>query len=493
MLTKTQNEQLLLYLFSIFIAFVVYGFALTNFTLTVDSESPIYPQYSLELGRWGSNLVRYHLFNGLFPYFTLLFGLVFLALTSVEITKILQIKAIYSYIFCLLFLSFPQHAYQLVFTMQADSVPLGYFLGTLGVAFYLKESKAKIQKITYLVLTVLFLVCAIGTYQILVFVPVILYLLYFFTQINKPETNVKQEFKKALIFSGIVLISVALYLLSVKLFVPVASSSYLDGYATGNPVNPFVAFYNLLVDNLYGNFYYGEKPFVLATLCILASVIWFIKEKKNALLKILLFLALLIIPFAMSFFIKNGYHPPRLYVGATLVFAFSIIFILQKIPRQYFNQMLFTGVLLFLWNAFYVNNLFYTQNRIFKHDLEIAKDVKQKIDQIEGFNPETDYVYFYGRIDESHHNKFWLPNSEVFAGSVLRWGNGDNWPMINFFKFNDIAYYRFMDSETSFNKIKDKFSTMPVYPKKGSIQKLENIVVVKFSQERGFTRYEWEK
>ena len=90
MTTKTQNKQLLLYIFSVLVAFVTYGFALTNFTLTVDSESPIYPQYSLELGRWGSNLVRYHLFNGLFPYFTLLFGLIFLALTSVEITKILK-------------------------------------------------------------------------------------------------------------------------------------------------------------------------------------------------------------------------------------------------------------------------------------------------------------------------------------------------------------------------------------------------------------------
>lgn len=492
MTTEIQNKQFFLYVFSILVVFVAYGFALTNFSLTVDSESPIYPHSSLELGRWGTNLVRYHLMNGLYPFFTLLFGLVFLALTSVEVTKILNIKGIYSFIFCLLFLSFPQHAYQLVFTMQADAIPLGYFLGTLGVGFYIKESKSKIWKIINWVLSVIFFVIAIATYQILIFIPVILYMLYFFTQIEKPKTNVSKEFKKAFIFCGLLLISVIIYILSVKLFIKTSNSSYLEGYANGNLDNPFVVFYNLLVDNLYGNFYYGEKPFLLTTLCVLISIIYFIKDKTNTLLKILTFLALLIVPFSMSFFIRNGYHPPRLYVGSTLAFAFIILFILQKIPKQYYNQILFVGIMLYLWNVFYVTNLFYTQNKIFKHDLEIAKDIKQKINQFEDFNSDTDYVYFYGSLPESNHSKLSLPNSEVFSGSLFRWGE-DNWRMINFFRFNDIAYYRFMDDESSYNKVKDKFSTMPVYPLKGSIQKIENVVVVRLSEKKGTPRYEWEK
>lgn len=492
MTSETQNKQFFLYVFSILVVFVAYGFALTNFSLSVDSESPIYPHSSLELGRWGTNLVRYHLMNGLYPFFTLLFGLIFLALTAVEVTKILNIKGVFSFIFCLLFLSFPQHAYQLVFTMQADAIPLGYFLGTLGVGFYLKETKTKIWKIINFILTIVFFVFAIATYQILIFIPVMLYLIYFFTQIDKPEISIKQEFKKAFVFCGLLLISVIIYLLSIKLFIKTSSSSYLEGYASGNLDNPFVAFYNLLVDNLYGNFYYGEKPFILTTFCVLISIIYFIRNKTNTLLKVLIFLGLLIIPFSMSFFIRNGYHPPRLYVGSTLAFAFIIIFVLQKIPKRFYNQMLFVGVMMYLWNVFFVTNLFYSQNKIFKHDLEIAKDIKQKINQFEDFNPDTDYVYFYGSLPESNHIKLALPNSEVFAGSIFRWGE-DNWRMINFFRFNDIAYYRFMDDETSYNRVKDKFSTMPIYPLKGSIQKIENVVVVRLSQKKGTPRYEWEK
>jgi hypothetical protein len=492
MTTKNRNEFFLIYVFSILVAFIAYGFAITNFSLTVDSESPIYPHSSLELGRWGTNLVRYHLMGGLYPYFTLLFGLIFLALTSVEITKILKIKGIYTYLFILLFLSFPQHAYQLVFTMQADAIPLGYFLGTLAVHFFIKNKESKLQKIIYNILTILLLVCTIAIYQALIFIPFVLYMLYFFVQINDVETNIKTEFKKGLGFALILVISVVLYFLSVKLFCPDVNS-YLGDYASGNLGNPFIAFYNLLVDNIYGNFYYGEKPFLIASLCVLVSIIWFIKDKKNAWLKILLFLALLIVPFAMSFFIRNGYHPPRIYVSSTLVFAFVIVFVLQYIPKKFYTTVIFLSVLFFLWNVFYITNLFYSQNKIFKHDLVLAENITDKINQFDDFNPETDYVYFYGVLPESHHIKLALPNSEIFGGSIFRWGNGDNWRLINFFRFNDIAYYRFMDDETSYNKVKDNFSKMPVYPQKGSIQKFENVVVIKFSQEKGFARYEWEK
>ena len=154
---KKEHQQLFLYVFSILVAIITYGFALTNFSLSVDSEMPAWDPNPLNLGRWGNYFLRFYVFNGLLPYYTLLFGLIFLAITSVEITKILNIKGIYTYIFCLLFLSFPQHAYQLVFTMQADAVPLGYFLGTMSVSLFLKQSKIKWVKILFNVFSVLFL------------------------------------------------------------------------------------------------------------------------------------------------------------------------------------------------------------------------------------------------------------------------------------------------------------------------------------------------
>lgn len=491
---KKEHQQLLLYIFSILVAIITYGFALTNFSLTVDSEMPSWDPASLNLGRWGHYFLRSYVFNGLLPYYTMLFGLIFLGITAVEITKILNIKGIYTYIFCLLFLSFPQHAYQLVFTTQADVVPLGYFLGTMSISFFLKQSKIGWVKVLLNVFSVLFLASSFAMNQALILFPFVLYILYFFVQINNPETDVKKEFKKALFFAGYFAIAIVVYLLSVKIFVQSLNSEYFSrSYASGNTSNPFIDFFKILTDNISGNFYYGEKPYILVLLGFLISLIIFIKQKTNAWLNSLIFVVLLIIPFAMSFFIRSGWHPPRIYVSSPLVFVFVVVFVLQKIPKQYYNPMLFASMLLFLWNSYYVTNLFYTQNKIFKHDLEIAKDISHKINSLEGFNSESDFVYFYGGLPMKNHEKLILPKSEIFESSIFRWDNGNNWRIFNFFKFNDVLHYRFLDDEKAFNKIKDSLQTMPVYPLNGSVIKIENVVVVKLNSEKGAAIAEWDK
>lgn len=491
---KKEHQQLFLYIFAILVAIITYGFALTNFSLTVDSEMPAWDPNPLNLGRWGHYFIRAHLFNGLLPYYTLLFGLIFLGITSVEITKILNIKGIYSYIFCLLFLSFPQHAYQLVFTMQADAIPLGYFLSTMSISLFLRQSKVGWVKILLNVFSILFLASTFAMNQALILIPFVLYILYFFVQINNSETDVKREFKKALSYAGLFAMAILVYLLSVKIFVKSENSGYfLKSYTSGNTSNQFTDFFKILADNITGNFYYGEKPYILVLVGFVISLILFVKEKKNVWLKSLIFVLLLIIPFAMSFFIRSGWHPPRIYVSSSLVFVFVIVFILQKIPKQYYNQVLFASMLLFLWNSYYVTNLFYTQNRIFKHDLEIAKDISHQINSLEGYNSESDFVYFYGGLPMSNHEKLILPKSEIFESSIFRWDNGNNWRIFHFFKFNDILYYRFLDDEKAFNKIKDSLQTMPVYPLKGSVKKIENVVVVKLNNEKGAAIAGWDK
>ena len=52
--------------FSLFVSLVTYGYSLLNYTITIDSELPFDRDMSLGLGRWGTNLVRYHIFRGIF-------------------------------------------------------------------------------------------------------------------------------------------------------------------------------------------------------------------------------------------------------------------------------------------------------------------------------------------------------------------------------------------------------------------------------------------
>lgn len=488
MLKNQLLNKLSLFVFSLIVSFITYGFALTNYTLTVDSESPAYSDYSMGLGRWGTNIIRYRIFEGLLPYFTLLLGLVFLSLTAVELSKIFRLKGVYNFVFCCLFLTLPQHAYQLAFTMQADAVPIGFFCATIGVGLFINNigNTNKLHKVLNLFLALILIVFTISIYQALVFIPVIIYLLVFFLNIFEKEFEFKKELLNLLYFVVLMLASGLFYYLSVKLFCPPIESGYLSSYTSGESNNRFVTFYNLWVDNIRGDFYYGNKTYIFSTIASLFVLFYILKEKKDVLLKTITLLSVLIVPFFISFFITNGSNPPRLYVGSSLVFGLLIVLVLKKINVKYIQQVLFCVILIVLTNIYYVTNLFYSTNKIFNHDLNIAKNINSTVlNKYPDFNPNMDYVYFYGALPESNYEKIKIPNTDVFSGSLFNWDGGNNWRIINFFRANDVAYYKFLDDKDSFNKIKDSIQDMPLWPNQKSIKKIENVVVIKLGTTKG--------
>jgi len=489
MFKKQLQKRISLFVFSLAVSFITYGFALTNYTLTVDSESPIYPDYSMGLGRWGTNLIRYKLCDGLLPYFTLLFGLVFLSLAAIEIVKIFKIKSFYSYAFCLFFLTLPQHSYQLAFTMQADAVPIGFFCGVLAVSIFINTVSSKKRttlKIISLLLSLFLITFTISIYQALVFIPVIVYLIYFFIISFEEEFQIKRELINLVYFIILMIFSGVLYFITVKLFCPPIESGYLSTYASGNSSNRFVDFYNLWVDNIRGDFYYGNKTYLLSSIASLFLLYYIIKEKRNVVIKIISLLVILIMPFIISFFITNGSHPPRLYVASSIVFGFILVKLFQILPYKYLQQLLFITILIGLINIYYVTNLFYSSNKIFNHDLNIARNINSTIEnKFSDFNPNLNYVYFYGALPSINHDKLKIPNSDVFSGSLFNWDGGNNWRIINFFRVNDIAYYKFLDNKEAFDKVKDSIQAMPIWPNKEAIRKFDNVIVVKIGESAG--------
>lgn len=482
------SEEIKLFLFSIFVSVLSYGFTLTNYSLTVDSESPIFPDYSMGLGRWGTNLIRYKLFEGLLPYFTLLIGLFFLSLAAVEFTKIFRLRGVYAMVFCALFLTLPQHAYQLAFTMQADAVPIGFFCAALAVNLFINNmgNFKTISNISKLVLSCLLIVFSISIYQALVMIPVVTFLIYFFINTFNNNYKAKDAFIELGFFAVLMIVSGILYYISVKIICPPVEGGYLSSYTSGNSNNRFIDFYNLLVDNFRGDFYYGDKTYLLASVSCLFLLIFFVRKKDNFLLKSISLLGIMVIPFFISFFITNGAHPPRLYVASPIAFGFLLTFVIKFIKKDYSKQILFFVLLVVLNNIYFITNLFYSNYKIFNHDLNIAKEINRTIEQkYPEFNPNMNYVYFHGSLPESNYIKLQIPNTDVFSGSLFRWDGGNNWRIINFFRANDIAYYKFLDDKESYNKIKDSIQAMPVWPNTESIKKIENVVIVKISDTPG--------
>lgn len=493
MINKIKNKDINLFIFSLLSAILCYGFTLTNFSLSIDNEQVFHKNHSMEMGRWGTNLIRSRIFDGIIPYYTLFLSLVFLALTAVLLSRIFNFKNIYSYLFCALFLSFPQMAYQMVFTMQADAVAIGFFSSSVSIIFLnWGLNNLMLQPIkSYLafLLSSVLIVFIIAIYQALIFLPIIIFAISLFLNTFKEDYSLKNDFKNIVIFIVTIFVAVVLYYLSVKLFCPpMGDIGHLDSYTNSNQnsnfLDRFIDFYNLLVDNFRGDFYYGNKPFLFASIVGLMHIGIYIYQKKHFFIRFVLIIALFILTFSISFFITNGAHPPRLYVASNIVFAFIIVHFITSIKYQ--NVGLIITCFLFLTNVYFITLLFLSNHKICQHDQQIARKIDGIIySKYPTFNSNTDYVYFYGSLPDSEHERFRLPKSEIFEGSFFRWDGGSNNRIINFIKFYDIAYYKEIDNKETFLKISDSIEAIPIWPNPESIRKIDNVIVVRLGKEKG--------
>ena len=484
-----------LFLFSFALAIVTYGFPLTNYTLTVDNEIPIYSDYGLDLGRWGQNLIRYHLFHGHLPYFSLLLSLFLFSVAATRLTKLFKFEGLNGYFFCALFITFPQISYQVVFGMMADIAGLGVLLSVFCVELFVvaAEENSTLKKWLIFLSIALIFMFTLSLYQAFLFVPAVIYLILFFQSTFKDSFKLNAEIKKMFVFGGVLFASLILYYLSVKIICPATeNSSYLSSFVSGgqSEKNQFLEFLSIWFKNLVGSFYYGERMFVFVLFSSLFLFFRFFIEKKHMLIRFLVLLVILVTPFLMSSIITNGYHPPRLYLDSNLVFAFVIVFAITETKINSSNLTKTLMILITIINVYFVTTLFYTANKIYKHDRKIAEKIDNIIQtKYPDFFTTEKVIYFYGYFPFEYHQNLRLDKSEIFGGSIYNWDNGNNYRIVNFFREANVAEYKMIDSKEKFNMIKDSIAKMPIWPNAESIKMFDNVVVVKLGNEKGAPLY----
>lgn len=487
-ITSKDENIYKLFLFTFSLAILTYGFALSNFTLSIDNEIPIFPEFGLDLGRWGQNLIRYHLFGGHLQYFSLILSLFLFSVAATRLAKLFKFQDLSAYCFCALFITFPEISYQVVFGMMADVAGLGVLLSVYCVELFLQalEIKSTLKKMWLFLSVAVILMFTLSIYQVFIFVPTVVYLIYFFQNTYEDSFKLNLEIRKMLLFGAVVIVSGILYWLSVKIICPPLQDGYLSSYVSGQTDNRFLNFCSIWLKNLVGSFYYGNRTFVVLTLVSLILFVRFFIQKKLAVIRFITLFALLLLPFMMSYFITNGYHPPRLYLTANIVFAFVIMFAVNHFKIAPFGITRIAILLIAFINIYFVTNLFYTVNKIYKHDKKIAEKIDSTIQtKYPNFFTTEKAIYFYGYFPYEYHQKFRLQNSEIFGGSIFNWDNGNNYRIVNFFKESDIAEYKMIDTKEKYNIVKDSIAKMPVWPDYESVKMFDNIVVVKLGNEKG--------
>jgi Glucosyl transferase GtrII len=477
-----------LFVFTFILSALTYGFALTNFTLSIDNETPIYDSHGMDLGRWGTNLLKYHLFNGHLVYFTQLIGLMVFSICSIRLVKLFKFEGVSAYFFCVLFVTFPQLSYQLVFYMMADLGAIGVLLSILTIELYMNiYDKPIYKKLLYYLIIALILMFIIAIYQAFLIVPATVLLILLFQKSFENSFNLFSEIKKILTFGGITVVSIVFYYLSVKILCPpIENSSYISSFVSTGSQNTFISFILLVKNHLLGNAYYGEKFFLLVPILSFILCIKMFTEKKGFVLKLLFLLALIISPFVISFLNSAGYNPPRLYLTSNLIFAFIIVFTINIFKVSNHNIIKLSIAFILIFNFYFITNLFFTVNKICKHDITIAENIDAKIqNKYPDFYTTEKYVYFYGGLPFDYHQKFRLENSEIFGGSIYSWDNGSNYRLLNFFSKSEVANYKMVETKEMYDSFKDSIAKMPVWPNHESVKKFNNVVVVKLGENKG--------
>jgi len=487
MIEKLTPYKTYILLFLTFVgSLITYGYTLTNFSLSVDNETPIIPDFSLHLGRWGTNLVRYHLFGNLLPYYTLLFSLFFMSFSAVIIARIFKLNFIYSLIFSILFITIPQLAYQMVFLMQSDAIALGYLASSFALVIFIEKflKNETIFKWAWFGLAALLIMFVIACYQGLFLVPIVTFLAYIYSISQQNKLTLKEFSTLILKFSGLIVLGVIFYYISIKTVFVMEANGNFEGYTSGDSNDLLTNFIQVLWGNLIGNFYYGDQLFFLAPLAGIGLIIYnFINPRINQIINILSILGLLVIPFVISLPITNGYNPPRLYISSGITFGILIVYFLKIFDKTTIN--FWTTTIIGFINIFFITNLYYSNHKIYEHDVRIAEQISKEIRSKFPESPAQQIVYFHGAVPMDNLNHIVLPKSEIFGGSMFNWDNGNNYRIVSFYSFLNIDQFQLLNDLDLYRKIEPNVGSMPVWPKEGSIQMFDNVVVVKLAQEKG--------
>lgn len=491
---------------------LVYFFPLTHFSLSIDGEFDDNFHHTVTLGRWGHAFLRAWLLPEPFiPYFTLMLALAVLALAAVVCAALLTLSWQQSLVFSALFASTPQLAYQLQFINQADTVALGYLLMVLGVAAFQRSWHAP-QRLYWAVAAVLCWLYAMAIYQSLVVLAPLLWIGMLLLAPSESAQPVKRQMASLIALGVGLAIAGGLYVLLSRWFqaLLVGNASYAqlnEGYLAGFLAQPQAlsdyakGVAQQMATLLAGRAYYGAGTLVLVTLAVLASIALTLKPRSpRALWRGLLLLGLLLTPISLAL-TSEAPLPARVWVGVNLLAAIVAAMLYGQftaakarlvLTARWPARLMAGGIgAVFLIHTAGVSTLFAADHHVRQQDVLLANRI---ITTVYLKYPALDLsqtpVYFHGAWQPPSRHA--LPNAETFGGSFFAWDGGNNIRLERFFAYYGIAHFATAGREAT-QKALQEVNDMPTWPHPEAIQQLDDVLIIKLGEQRGWLPFSVEE
>lgn len=506
-LSKIDKNEKAAFMTTFSVGLLVHLFIYTNIIPNFDGISRVYDEQQMTVsGRW---FLHYASFPHYFTQMPAVIGIIsmfFLALTTVLILKILQIKSITaSVLSAAIIVTFPAIAYTNTYTFTASAYSIAIFMAALSVWIFRKWKWGILPGGILLAL-------AMGTYQVYAALAIALCLLCLFKELIFADKKVKDTIINGIRSAFFLLWGAIFYYITLQIFLKVKDVellSYLgmDAVENGYPLSLLA--HTLINTYLQvGKFFFfieksahiSQKIYVVMNWIIFflgstTFIIYIVKQKlwKQPVKAALGILILLFIPIAVNFGqIMSPYSEPALTMKFAYVCIYFLLLILaeecEKEVTQKSVEIMTSGIaILVLFSCIHYwkyDNVMYTMlAQTHRSSQTYASNLLERIENCKDYEHGMDVVIVGGFPKDFYYTNIdiydMIAHNETLSNSVL--------------PLNKHIYYYLNDwlnvpieepSEETFLQVSKSqdFKDMPLYPSDGSVKVIDGKVVVKIQK-----------
>jgi hypothetical protein len=477
-------------------AIFVYGYPLTNFALHIDEEmAAIYKtiHQNIGVGRWGIVIIRTILIpDPVVPFFLPTLSILLLTATAVAASHALRLADFHRQVFALLFVSFPQFAYQMEFLNQTECVALGMLCSILAYAILARAffGSARLSP-TAIAAAIGLLVVATSVYQSIIFVfstACCLSCLHRAIFYRAGAASIAREVAAAF---AVAVVSYAVYAVINEIVQLWARLPPQDTINYRNYLDSLVGWKNhawsdvlrdiriALWDDTTGRAFYGNAIYVtvwLAAACIIGSVAAGDFSIGQKALVAALVIAAIVSPFAVVAALGQQ-QEPRTLVAEPLAFAGLWAIALARIPRRW---PLLAGIAVscsLLFGSFHVSRMFFADTMSWEADKLLGNRILGAIYRADpAFDEQATPVYFSGAY--APPNIWRASDYNMFGQSFFAWDGGNNLRIAAFLRASGIASLR-PPYPPELEAAKPFIAGLPSWPNPDSVKLIQGVVVVK--------------
>lgn len=498
------NNYKFMFVSTIIIGLVTHMFILTNKLLSHDEIQCLYSKgLTFEIGRWGLELIKY-----IFPSYSMqwlngIITLIVIALSSCFVAKILNVNSrLKQCLIGAIMITYPSITCTLIYMFTANSYGLAILLAVLCVYFALKSEQKKIN----ILFSVICLVLSISIYQAYISLTATLFIFVLLKECINEKKNFKDIIYKALKYVGLLIVSLIIYLIVFKVCNKLFNIATTDYQGVSNLgeigirliVRGILNAYRTMKEMMFTDFYGISANIllkigfgILGSISIIYVGIHLKNILKQDIKKIFLFILLVVLlPISMnSTYILN----PNVDMHSLIVYSNCFWLILPLILSKEIketklinciNKVIVVFLVIMILKYITLANECYLKLKLsYENTFSFYNTLITRIESTEGFDKDTKIAFIGSYCGEAG-----IDNAAYFTHLNSFTGMDSNLLLISTYSKNEfirnymgVNFQYVTDEEIEELVKREAVQKMNSYPYDNSIRKIDNKIVVKFS------------